>query len=129
MTNYKAIEDRFRVLEGRNTRLVKAWCESEDPVYKRKCLLITMHIDDIIKSLREAYWKAKKSDEEYQRKLDNEIVLLSCKGWECQYGVGMTRENYTKEGSVRCDTCGKEMLTEEEWDIKVMLGRFGIYTE
>lgn len=129
MINYKKLEAYGTVLQVRNQKLMKAWCDSTDEVYKKKCLRLNIRIDNMIRALREVYWKAKKADEDYQRKLDNELVLLSCKGWECQYGVGMTRENYTKAGAVICDSCGKEMLTEEEWEIKEMLWRSGIYTE
>ncbi len=128
MFNYKKLEDHANVLIRRKDKLIKAWCNSEDPVYRRKCLLITIRIDDILTVLRQAYWRAKKHDEEHQRRLANEIVLLSCRGIDCEYGVGMTREIYEKHGEVICEKCGKEMLSEDDWSIKEMLWFSGIYT-
>lgn len=129
MINIKKLEAHGQLLQDRHSRLVKAWCESTDDAYKNKCMRLSIVVDEKLRNLTAAYFKLREEEKEHQRRLDNEPVTLSCRYWGCKFLVIMRREEYTKEEVVICDTCGNEMLTEEEWRIKDMLHSYGIYTQ
>lgn len=129
MLSINKIESRLKVLVARERKVMEAWCSSTDTAYRRKSMRISVRIYDEISKMRKLYWQIKEEQEALEISVGNEPVLLTCRGLSCEMGMGMSRKRYTEIGEVICDTCGKEMLTDEDWRIKEMLWSSGISTD
>lgn len=120
-------EIRANIVYARKQRLIMMWCGSQSALYKKRCMRLVVRLEEEFRLLEKVDLEFKRKEREDKRDFDNQLVLLSCHNFTCQTGLGIPMKAHF-EKTHYCATCSREMITEDDFNIKIVLARQGIYT-
>lgn len=121
-----ALEARMKILFKREQKLGELHGRTSLFYKQQKCARLANKTHDEYLRCQAKWYELKQQEEQQKRDDEERLIDISCHSHSCwEVGIMMRSKDYYAKDHF-CDKCGKQLITEQEWENKIELLKIGI---